>query len=203
MSNNIVLQKLPEFTTCRDILDGVCVLRSMVEQFFNTREFKHESLADMIPCDFQFRVGNAVTTIPSDQALPEITMTRSDVQLQNINPQPINGYPGTVAQPGFSLIFEIKTPYYKMTEMMCLELGEFLLTFTPFLHQFSLNLAGVTCGQTKLFRESTPNYYFAKVTVNASVPLTVWTYKQTESILRSIVLSLNIRGGDNPPTPLN
>lgn len=203
MADDIVLQTIPTYDKCRDPLDGVCVLRGMVEQFFNLRQFRHESLAEMIPCDFEFRVGNAVTTIPSDQALPEITMTRSDIEFKNLNPQMLNAFGGTVVQPGFSLIFEIKTPYYKMTEMMAVELSEFLGTFTPFLHQFNLNLASITCGQTKLFRETTPNYYFAKVTVNGSVPLTVWTYKETESILRSISLTLNISGGADAPVALN
>ena len=201
--SSVVLQTEPVYNKCNDLLDGVCVLRSTIEQFFNNREFKHKELAEMFPCDYQLVIGNAEITIPHDQATPEITLQRSDVELKAINPQSIMGFKGSVVQPGFSLIFEIKTPYYKMTEMMAMELGEFLITFTPYFHQFNLNLASVVCGQTKLFRDTTPNYYFSKVTVNASIPLTTWRYTQTESILRSISTTLNIRGSDYPLTSLN
>ena len=89
-----------------------------------------------------------------------------------------------------------------MTEYMALELSQFLITFTPIMRNYNLNLSGVTCGTTKQFRDSTPNYFFSRVSVNAGVPLTVWQYKATDTILRSVSLSLKIRGGDMEPYAL-
>ena len=194
MANEVVLQQPTEHPYCLDMLDGVCVLKGAVEGFFNGGDFVHEQLAKILPCDGSLRVVNAETSIPDNVALPSIAMSRSDIIIQ-----PKSAYNpdnSTVVHPTMTLSFEIKTANYRTTEYMALELSQFLTTFTPYFRNYSLFLSTVTCGATKQFRDTTPNYFFSKVSVNAGVPLTRWQYTSEESILRSISLNLKIQGGD-------
>ena len=201
MSEDIVLQQLPAKNTCYDLFDGMCMLTSAVEQFFNNREFTHPELADMFPCDYELFVKNAVTSIPSSISLPEVTVKRSDIV---ITPKAqYSGLNGQVVAPTMTVEFEIKTQAYRMTEMMAQELAKFLATMTPVFRGFNICLSTVVCGATQHFRENTPNYFFAKVSVNAGMQLAAWTYQSTDSILRSIQLTLNIRGGAEAPIALN
>lgn len=200
MAEEIVYQEPPTHDYCLDILEGVCVLKSAVEGFFNGKDFVHPGLADMLPCDGSLRVVNAETSIPDSLSLPSIAMSRSDIIFEN---KASFAVPRTnVAKPAMTLTFEIKTNNYKTTEYMAVELSQFLVVFTPFFREYNLYLSTVTCGATKAFRDSTPNYYFAKVSVNAGVPLTVWQYESTDSILRSVELNFKIRGGDMEPVTI-
>ena len=201
MSEEIVLQQLPEKSTCYDLFDGMCMLTSAVEQFFNNKEFTHPELADMFPCDYELTVKNAVTSIPSAVSLPEVTVKRSDIV---ISPKSqYSGLQGAVVAPTMTIEFEIKTQAYRMTELMAQELAKFLATLTPVFRSYNICLSTVVCGATQHFRENTPNYFFAKVSVNAGMPLATWTYQSTDSILRSIQLSLNVRNGASAPIALN
>lgn len=194
MSEEVVLQQPNKQEYCLDMLDGVCVLQGAVEGFFNGGDFVHEQLADILPCDGTLRVVNAETSIPDNRAMPSIAMSRSDIIMQNVAPYAKEKT--SVVHPSMTISFEIKTPNYRTTEYMALELSQFLITFTPFFRQYNLYLSTVTCGATKQFRDTTPNYFFAKVSVNAGVPLTKWQYESTESILRSISIRLNLEGGE-------
>lgn len=199
---DIVHQQLPEKNSCKDILDGVCVLKGAVEQFFNNREFTRQALADMFPCNYELRIVNAETSIPAAQALPEIAMSRSDIHFGTPAKYALSAQGGAITHPSLTVTFEIKTASYRMTEYMALELSQFLIAFTPLLREANLYLADVTCGVTKQFRDTTPNYFFSKVSVNAGVPLTTWNYSATDTILRSVSLNLNIRGGADGPYAL-
>ena len=196
-----VLQRMPEKNTCTDTYDGICVLRAAAEQFFNNKDFVHPELADMFPCDYELVIGNAVTSIPSAKALPEVTMKRSDIVLKQ--QAQFSGINGAVVVPTFTLDFEIKTPSYRMTELRAQELSRFIATFTPYFRGYNLTIGSVVCGATQHFREASPNYYFATVRVSAGIPITQWTYSENASILRSITVALNIRGGAEPPIVLN
>lgn len=194
MAEEVILQQPATKNYCLDMLDGVCVLQGAVEGFFNGGDFVHEQLASLLPCDGTLRVVNAETSIPENRAMPSIAMSRSDIIMQN---KALYSEDRTsVVNPAMTLSFEIKTANYRTTEYMALELSQFLVTFTPFFRNYNLYLSTVTCGATKQFRDSTPNYFFAKVSVNAGVPLTKWQYESTDSILRSITLRLNVQGGD-------
>lgn len=190
----VVLQTPPKFDRCANILEGICILQETVEEFLNSRQFQNPALADMLPCDFEFIIGNAETTIPAELANPEITLKRSDLQLNVINPNPLTAFGSTVAQPNLSLEFEIKTAYYRLSEALTLELGQFLLVVAPYIRQYNLNLANVICGSVHRSRDTTPDYYFSKVTVNASIPITTWKYPVIDGILRSISLNVKING---------
>ena len=201
MTEEVIKQEpeIPDY--CLDMLDGICVLQGAVEGFFNGGDFVHPRLAEMLPCDGTLRVVNAETSIPENLSLPSIAMSRSDITIEN---KALFAEPQTsVAKPTMTLSFEIKTNNYRTTEYMAWELSQFLMTFTPFFRNYNLYLSTVVCGATKAFRDSTPNYFFSKVNVNAGVPLTKWQYESTESILRSIELNLKIRGGDMEPVTLN
>jgi len=201
MAEDIVLQQPTGKEFCGDILDGICVLQGAVEGFFNGKDFIHPQLAEMLPCDGSLRVVNAETSIPDSLSLPSIAMSRSDIQLENkaLFPQDRT----SVAKPAMTLTFEIKTNNYRTTEYMAMELSQFLMTFTPFFRAYNMYLSTVVCGATKAFRDSTPNYFFSKVSVNVGIPLIRWQYESTDSILRSIELNLQIRGGDMEPFTLN
>lgn len=201
MADDIVLQEPSSHNYCLDMLDGVCVLQGAVEGFFNGKDFVHQQLADMLPCDGTLRVVNAETSIPDNLSLPAIAMSRSDIQIEN--KALFSEARTSVAKPTMTLSFEIKTNNYRTTEYMALELSQFLITFTPFFRNYNLYLSTVICGATKAFRDSTPNYFFSRVSVNAGVPLTKWQYESTDSILRSIELNLRVRGGDVEPVTLN
>ena len=201
MSEDVVLQKLPEKSVCYDLFDGMCALTSAVEQFFNNKEFTHPELVDMFPCDYELTVKNAVTSIPSAVALPEVTVRRSDIVI--VPKSQYSGLQGAVVGPTMTIEFEIKTQTYRMTELMAQELAKFLTTMTPVFRDYNICLATVVCGATQHFRENTPNYFFAKVSANTGMPLSAWKYKSTDSILRSIQLSLNIRNGAEAPIALN
>lgn len=192
---SVILQTAPKPDPCAGILDGICVLQETVESFLNARQFRNAQLADLLPCGFEFIIGNAETSIPAEKALPEITMKRSDLALKPVNPNNLANFGSAVAQPTFSIEFEIKTAYFKLSEMLTLELGQFLLVIAPYIRQFNLNLAGVICGAVHRNRETTPDYYFSKVTVNASIPLTAWKYPVIDDILRSISINLKMNGG--------
>ena len=149
---DVVLQQSPKPEFCRDIFDGICVLKGAVEQFFNNREFTREALADMFPCNYELKIVNAETSIPSAVATPEIAMGRSDILFARM--ALYGGRPNeTTNHPTVTIYFEIKTPNYRMTEYMALELSQFLLAFTPILRNYNLCLSNVTCGVTKQFRE--------------------------------------------------
>ena len=195
MANEVVLQTAPEFNRCGGILDGVCVLQEVVEQFLNSRQFVNSDLADRLPCDFEFVIGNAETTTPAELATPEITMKRSDLTLRNPAPNPLMPVGSSVVQPSFSISFEIKTAYFKLSELLTLELGQFIYTIGPCMRQYNLNIATVVCGSVQKKRDTTPNYYFSTVTVNASVPMLTWRYPGIDAILRSIDLKVKIQGG--------
>lgn len=200
MPEDIIQQEPTTPDYCLDMLDGVCVLQGAVEGFFNGGDFVHTQLAEILPCDGTLRVVNAETSIPENLSLPSIAMSRSDILIEN---KALYAEARTsVAKPTMTLTFEIKTNNYRTTEYMALELSQFLITFTPFFRNYNLYLSNVTCGATKAFRDSTPNYFFSKVSVNAGVPLTKWQYESTDSILRSIELSLHIRGGNMEPVTL-
>ena len=200
MAEDIVYQEPPEHNYCLDMLDGICVLQGAVEGFFNGGDFVHEQLADMLPCDGTLRVVNAETSIPENRATPCIAMSRSDIQFNNLAPY-AESQTSTV-QTSMTITFEIKTNNYRTTEYMAQELAQFLVTFTSFFRAYNLNMSSVVCGATKGFRDQTPNYYFAKVSVNAGVPITKWTYESEDSILRSMELKLKIRGGDMEPVTI-
>ena len=168
---DVVLQQPPQKNACSDILDGVCVLKGAVEQFFNNREFTRPALADMFPCNYELRIVNAETSIPSAKALPEIAMGRSDIVFKTPAKFGLSAQGGAITHPVLTVTFEIKTPNYRMTEYMALELSQFLAAFTPLLRSSNLYMANVTCGVTKQFRDTTPNYFFSKVSVDAGVPL--------------------------------
>ena len=150
---SVILQTAPKPDPCAGILDGICVLQETVESFLNARQFRNAQLADLLPCGFEFIIGNAETSIPAEKALPEITMKRSDLALKPINPNNLANFGSAVAQPAFSIEFEIKTAYFKLSEMLTLELGQFLLVIAPYIRQFNLNLAGVICGAVHRNRE--------------------------------------------------
>lgn len=201
MSSEIVLQQLPAKDVCYDLFDGMCVLTSAVEQFFNNKEFTHPELADMFPCDYELFVKNAVTSIPSSLSLPEVTVKRSDIVIAQKSQY--SGIQGSVVAPTMTIEFEIKTQTYRMTELMAQELAKFLATMTPVFRNYNICLSTVVCGATQHFRENTPNFFFAKVSATAGMPLAAWTYASTDSILRSIQFTLNIRGGAEAPIALN
>ena len=191
MAEEVVFAQPPEHDYCLDMLDGVCVLQGAVEGFFNGGDFVHAQLADILPCDGTLRVVNAETSIPENLALPSIAMSRSDIIMENKAPYAADKT--SVVHPSMTLSFEIKTNNYRTTEYMAVELSQFLITFTPFFRQYNLYLSTVTCGATKQFRDTTPNYFFSKVSVNAGVPLTKWQYESTEGILREVGVSLKIK----------
>lgn len=201
MSDEVVLQELPKKTKCYDLFDGMCVVVSAAEQFFNNKDFVHPELADMFPCDFELVIHNAVTSIPSAKAFPEVTVARSDIVIKPY--AQYSGVQGAVVGPTTTITFEIKTQNYRMTELMAQELAMFLSTLTPYFRQYNICMSTVVCGATQHFRENTPNFFFAKVSVTAGMPLTMWTYSSLDSILRSMTLSLRIRGGAEAPIALN
>lgn len=194
-TNSVVLQAPPEFDKCVGLLDGLCVLQQVVEKFLNARQFHNPQLAPLLPCDFEFVIGNAETSVPAEFATPDITMRRSDLQLNPIAPRPLNNFGASVSQPTFSVDFEIRSAYYKLSEMLTLELGQFLTTFAPYMRQFNINIGSIVCGSVQRQRENTPDFYFSKVTVNAALPLTAWPYPIIGDILRSVSINVTIQGG--------
>lgn len=170
-----------------DFLQGVCMLQSAIEGYLKSVDFYNADLNEMI------EASGGVKFVPYDAQPDEtartlVTMRRDTIAL---NPQNnMMSSSGTVAYyPVIPLILVISSQSYKLTEKLGQELLQLVAVLSKSAPLTFLNIGSLQLTPTANDNSNSPNYFICKVSMQCSMPLTMWKIDNSSDILTSVKLN--------------
>lgn len=170
-----------------DFLSGVCLLQGAIEGYLQSMDFYNPELHEML------QTTGGVKFLPYDAQPDETAKTIVTVRRDTITLNPQNNMIASsdvvAYHPSIPLQIIISSQSYRLTEKLGQELLQLAAVLSKSAPLAKLNIGGLQLSPTVNDKDNSPNYFICKVSMNCSMPLTMWKIDNSSDILTSVKLN--------------
>lgn len=180
---------MPEYC---DFLQGVCELQTLVSAHLLLNDFFDPELRELIKNSGDIKV------IPYNAQADEtakvlVIMQRGDIVL---TPKQSLNYSSRESsyQPALTVSFTISSQSYYITEKLGAELLQYIASISNAIKERNINIGGLSLSPTTNNKEVSPNYFINTLSVNCTIPRTMWKIQTSDDILSTLRLNVKFDG---------